>query len=73
MRTDNTLAQAVLDNLEISIDLDGWYYKARKTTRPVLAPRDADHCRDMGPCSAGLGAAWTLPPSVLSGVSTHGS
>ena len=34
---------------------DGWYYKARKTTRPVLTPGHADYCRDMGPCSVGQG------------------
>ena len=34
---------------------DGWYYKARKTTRPPLLPGHADYCQVMGPCSAGQG------------------
>ena len=34
---------------------DGWYYKARKTTRPVLSPGHDDYCQVMGPCSVGQG------------------
>ncbi len=34
---------------------DGWYYKARKTTRPVLSAGHDDYCQVMGPCSAGQG------------------
>ena len=34
---------------------DGWYYKARKTDRPVLSAGHADYCQVMGPCSAGQG------------------
>ena len=34
---------------------DGWYFKTRKTTRPVLSPGHNDYCQVMGPCSAGQG------------------
>ena len=34
---------------------DGWYYKARKTDRPVLSAGHDDYCQVMGPCSAGQG------------------
>ena len=34
---------------------DGWYYKARKTIRPVLSAGHDDYCQVMGPCSAGQG------------------
>ena len=34
---------------------DGWYYKTRKTDRPVLSAGHDDYCQVMGPCSAGQG------------------
>ena len=40
---------------ELWAEGDGWYYKARKTTRPPLSPGQADYCQVMGPCSAGQG------------------
>ena len=40
---------------ELWVGFDGWYYKARKTTRPVLSPGHDDYCQVMGPCSAGQG------------------
>ena len=40
---------------ELWVGYDGWYYKARKTTRPVLSAGHADYCQVMGPCSAGQG------------------
>ena len=40
---------------ELWMGSDGWYYKARKTDRPVLSAGHADYCQVMGPCSAGQG------------------
>lgn len=40
---------------ELWVGTDGWYYKARKTDRPVLSPGHDDYCQIMGPCSAGQG------------------
>ena len=40
---------------ELWVGFSGWYYKARKTTRPPLSPGHADYCQVMGPCSAGQG------------------
>ena len=40
---------------ELWVRFDGWYYKSRKTTRPVLSPGHVDYCQVMGPCSAGQG------------------
>ena len=40
---------------ELWVRLSGWYYKARKTDRPVLSAGHADYCQVMGPCSAGQG------------------
>ena len=40
---------------ELWFSHDGWYYKARKTTRPVLSPGHEGYCQVMGPCSAGQG------------------
>ena len=40
---------------ELWVRFDGWYYKARKTTRPPLSPGHDDYCQVMGPCSAGQG------------------
>ena len=45
----------VIGTDELWVRLAGWYYKARKTTQPVLTPGHADYCRDFGPCSAGQG------------------
>ena len=46
----------VIGTNELWAPVDGWYYKTRKTTRPVLPPGHADYCQVMGPCSAGQGA-----------------
>ena len=40
---------------DLWVRLGGWYYKARKTTRPVLSVGHDDYCQVMGPCSAGQG------------------
>ncbi len=45
----------IIGTNELWTRFDGWYYKARKTTRPVLSPGHADYCQVMGPCSAGQG------------------
>ena len=45
----------VIGTNELWVGTDGWYYKARKTTRPVLSAGHADYCQVMGPCSAGQG------------------
>ena len=45
----------VIGTNELWVGFDGWYYKARKTTQPVVTPGHADYCRDFGPCSAGQG------------------
>ena len=46
----------IIGTNELWVGFDGWYYKARKTTRPVLSAGHADYCQVMGPCSAGQGA-----------------
>ena len=40
---------------ELWVRSSGWYYKARKTTRPVVSAGHEDYCQVMGPCSAGQG------------------
>ena len=45
----------IIGTNELWIRLSGWYYKARKTTRPVLSAGHDDYCQVMGPCSAGQG------------------
>ena len=40
---------------ELWVGVDGWYYKTRKTDRPVLSAGHDDYCQVMGPCSAGQG------------------
>ena len=45
----------VIGTNELWEAVDGWYYKARKTSRPVLSAGHADYCQVMGPCSAGQG------------------
>ena len=45
----------VIGTNELWAAVDGWYYKTRKTTRPVLSPGHDDYCQVMGPCSAGQG------------------
>ena len=45
----------IIGTNELWVGFDGWYYKARKTTRPVLSAGHADYCQVMGPCSAGQG------------------
>ena len=45
----------VIGTDELWVGFNGWYYKARKTTQPVVSPGHADYCRDMGPCSVGQG------------------
>ncbi len=45
----------IIGSDELWVGFDGWYYKARKTTRPVLSVGHADYCQIMGPCSAGQG------------------
>ena len=45
----------IIGTNELWVGFDGWYYKARKTTRPVLSPGHDDYCQVMGPCSAGQG------------------
>ena len=45
----------VIGTNELWEAVDGWYYKARKTTRPPLSPGHDDYCQVMGPCSAGQG------------------
>lgn len=45
----------VIGTNELWKAFDGWYFKTRKTTRPVLSPGHADYCQVMGPCSAGQG------------------
>ena len=45
----------IIGTNELWVRLGGWYYKSRKTTRPVLSVGHADYCQVMGPCSAGQG------------------
>ena len=45
----------IIGTNELWVGFDGWYYKARKTTRPVLSAGHDDYCQVMGPCSAGQG------------------
>ena len=45
----------IIGTNELWVGFDGWYYKARKTDRPVLSAGHADYCQVMGPCSAGQG------------------
>ena len=45
----------VIGTNELWTAYDGWYFKTRKTDRPVLSPGHADYCQVMGPCSAGQG------------------
>ena len=45
----------IIGTNELWMGFSGWYYKARKTTRPVLSVGYADYCQVMGPCSAGQG------------------
>ncbi len=45
----------IIGTNELWVRLSGWYYKARKTDRPVLSPGHDDYCQVMGPCSAGQG------------------
>ena len=45
----------IIGTNELWTRFSGWYYKARKTDRPVLSAGHADYCQVMGPCSAGQG------------------
>ena len=45
----------IIGTNELWVGFDGWYYKTRKTDRPVLSPGYDDYCQVMGPCSAGQG------------------
>ncbi len=45
----------IIGSNELWVARSNWYYKARKTTRPVLSPGHADYCQVMGPCGAGQG------------------
>ena len=45
----------VIGTNELWTAVDGWYFKTRKTTRPVLSAGHDDYCQVMGPCSAGQG------------------
>ena len=45
----------IIGTNELWTRFDGWYYKARKTDRPVLSAGHADYCQVMGPCSSGQG------------------
>ena len=45
----------IIGTNELWVRFSGWYYKARKTTRPVLSAGHDDYCQVMGPCSAGQG------------------
>ena len=45
----------IIGTNELWVGYDGWYYKTRKTTRPVLSAGHDDYCQVMGPCSAGQG------------------
>ena len=54
----------IIGTNELWMGYDNWYYKARKTTRPVLSAGHDDYCQVMGPCSAGQGGC---DPENLSG------
>ena len=45
----------IIGTNELWVRFSGWYYKARKTDRPVLSAGHDDYCQVMGPCSAGQG------------------
>ena len=45
----------IIGTNELWTRFNGWYYKARKTDRPVVAVGHEDYCQVMGPCSAGQG------------------
>ena len=45
----------IIGTNELWVRFSGWYYKTRKTDRPVLSPGHDDYCQVMGPCSAGQG------------------
>ena len=45
----------IIGTNELWVGFSGWYYKARKTDRPVLSAGHDDYCQVMGPCSAGQG------------------
>ena len=45
----------IIGTNELWVGFSGWYYKARKTTRPVLSAGHDDYCQVMGPCSVGQG------------------
>ncbi len=59
----------IIGTNELWVGFDGWYYKARKTSRPVVAVGHYDYCRDLGPCSAGQGDCdHTTPSECQSGL-----
>ena len=45
----------IIGTNELWVGFSGWYYKARKTDRPVLSAGHDDYCQVMGPCGAGQG------------------
>ena len=45
----------IIGTNELWVRFSGWYYKARKTDRPVLSAGHDDYCQVMGPCRAGQG------------------
>ena len=45
----------IIGTNELWVRLGGWYYKTRKTDRPVPSAGHDDYCQVMGPCSAGQG------------------
>ena len=45
----------IIGTNELWVGFSGWYYKSRKTDRPVLSAGHDDYCQVMGPCSAGQG------------------
>ena len=45
----------IIGTNELWTRFSGWYYKARKTDRPVLSAGHDDYCQVMGPCSVGQG------------------
>ncbi len=45
----------IIGTNELWVRFSGWYYKSRKTDRPVLSAGHDDYCQVMGPCSAGQG------------------
>ena len=42
----------IIGTNELWVGFSGWYYKARKTDRPVLSAGHDDYCQVMGPCGA---------------------